>query len=35
MGTGILAVEQLETATGGSRYDVGLTNVSGTAAVYS
>jgi hypothetical protein len=34
MGMVILAVEQLETATGGSRCEVGMTNVGG-AAVYS
>lgn len=34
MGTVILMVEQLETATGGSKCDVGMTNVGG-AAVYS
>lgn len=37
MDTVILAVEQsqLETATGGSRCDVGMANVSGATAVYS
>ncbi len=37
MGTVILAVEQfqLETATGGSRCDMGMANVGGATAVYS